>query len=382
MNTAERRDEFLETVVRVGAERAAARPIIEELRTSAEMVWERELPHAWRTAGFAQELISVADEVLEDDPRQSLIFAQLALTVTTSIPRNAYPPPLHAQLEGSAWKQIGTAHCYRSAYDAALRAYDAAERCFRSEASLTHDLAVNDFARAIALSDMGRQAEARKLLERVVPVFRDFGDHKRVVKAMCVTGVIEQREGRFRGALAAYESALREVPDDDLQTRATLDLNLGHVKAELGETNEAMLLLHQALALFTELKMTGEAKRTEWVLARTLLLSGEFERAIPSLQSTRDDFMTRSMPEEAGLAGLDLAEAFIATGKLTQAREITESVLVEFRAANLNARAITALAYLRDLPETSRSGRAVRHVRAYIEQLRHEPSRAFLPLPD
>lgn len=382
MSATERRDEFLETVVRVGAERAAARPVVEELRTKSVTVWERELPQDWRTAGFAQELVRAADEVLEDDPRQSLVFAQLALTVTTSIPRNAYPAPLHAQIEGSAWRQIGTAHRYRSAYDAALRAYDAAECCFRSEDSLAHDVAINDYARAIVLSDMGRQAEARKILESVLPIFREFGDHRRVVKAMTVTGVIEQREGRFREAHAAFESALREVADDDLQTRATLDLNLGYTKAELGRTNEAVLLLHQALALFTELKMTGEATRTEWVLARILLGRGEFERSIPMLDRVRDDFRRRSMPEEAGLAGLDLVEAMIATGRPATAREITERVLAEFREANLNARAVTALAYLRDLPENARSDRAVRHVRAYIEKLRDEPALAFLPLPD
>ena len=71
------------------------------------------------------------------------------------------------------------------------------------------------------------------------------------------------------------------------------------------------------------------------------------------LQRTRADFLGRGMPEEAGLAGLDLVEALIATGKAAEVRNLTESVLGEFRAASLNERAITALAYLRDLPESS-----------------------------
>jgi hypothetical protein len=62
---------------------------------------------------------------------------------------------------------------------------------------------------------------------------------------------------------------------------------------------------------------------------------------------------------------------------------VTESVLSEFRGAGLNARAITALAYLRDiLPAVDQPGRALRYVRSYLEQLRSEPSRAFLPLSE
>jgi tetratricopeptide (TPR) repeat protein len=382
VDATDRKDEFLRTVAQIDAERTVARPIVQELRTSAALVWERELPQSWRTAGFAQELISVAIETLENDPRQSLVFAQLALTVTTSIPAGTYPAPLQAQLEGSAWKEIGTAHRYRSEYDAALRAYNAAQSCFCRESALAHDLAITDFARAIVLTDMGRQTDARRVLDDAVPVLRSFGDQRRVVQAVMLTGIIEQRQGRFEEARAAYESALREVAAADLQTRATLYLNLGQAQAELGETNEAMLNLHHARTLFVELKMSGEVTRTEWALACALLRTGAFDRAIPILEGTRVDFLARSMPEEAGLAGLDLVEALIATEKPAEARKITENVLAEFRAANLNERAITALAYLRDLPEAWQSDRAVRHVRTYIEQLRLEPARVFLPLSD
>lgn len=372
----------MRTMARIASERAAARPLIEKLRTSPALVWESELPAEWRNAGFAQELIDTAVATLESDPRQSLVFAQLALTVTTSIPPDSYPAPVQAQLEGSAWKEIGTVHRYRSEYGAALRAYDAARRTFDRENALAHDAAITEFARSIVLSDMGRHAEARRVIEEIVPILRSFGDQRRTVQAMMMTGIIEQRQGRLAEARTAYESALAEVPDDDLHTRAVLYLNLGQALGELGESNESMLMLHRARTLLTELQMPGEITRTDWALGRAMMRAGDFEGAVPILQRTRSDFHDRGMPEEAGLVGLDIVESLIALGSSAQARGVTEDVLSEFRAAQLNERAITALAYLRDLPEPSRSGRSVRHVRSYIEQLRLEPDRPFLPLPE
>jgi len=376
-------DEFLAVVSRIEAERTDARPLIEDLRRSGELLWERELPESWRTAGFAMELLTSASDVLEEDPRKSLVLAQLALTVVTSIPEGTYARPLQAQLAGSAWKEIGTSHRYRSRYDAALRAYDAAQRCFESEASLSHDVAILDLNRAIVLSDWGRNEEAGTLLESAVPILREFDDRRRVVQAQVIAGNIRQRQGRFAEARSIYESALRDLDPDDLHTGAVLHLNLGRAETEIGDFHAAALHLQRARAVFSELSMPAEVARTQWALASALMRAGDFDRAVPILQRTRADFLDRSMPEEAGLAGLDLVETMIATSHPAEARSLTERILEEFRSAELNARAITALAYLRDLlPSARQSGLAVRHVRNYIEQLRHEPSRVFIPLPE
>ena len=51
--------------------------------------------------------------------------------------------------------------------------------------------------------------------------------------------------------------------------------------------------------------------------------------------------------------------------------------------AKLNVPAVTALAYLRDILEvTPQPQRAVRHVREYLDGLRLQPERLFLPLPE
>jgi len=379
----ETRETFVRTIEQLTAERAAAHPIVETLRSNASAAWDAEIPSSWRTAGFVQELTSAASDVLESDPRQSLLLAQLALAVATSIPTGTYATPVQAQIEGTAWKEIGTAHRYLSEYDAALRAYDAAQRSFASASSLGHDVAVIDFARAITLADIERYMEALDLLSDVEPLFRSLGDAARLVKVSLLKGNIYLRQGRLEEARATYEKALEEVGLEDLHTRAMLYLNLGQTCANLGDRNNGVLMLHHARQLLSDLGMSVEVNRTEWKLACVLLLNGEFTKAAPILNGVRDFFLNKGMPEEAGLAGLDVADAMIAIEQTNQARALVERVLTEFTNAKLNARALTALAYLRDvLPTTRQPQRAVRHVRQYLDQLRTEPARLFLPPPE
>lgn len=383
MNAIQARDAFFQTVAQLSAEREAARPIVNDLRTSFGSVWEEDVRVSWRTAGFVQELTAAAVEILEHDPRRSLGLAQLALAVATSIPPDTYPVPVQAQIEGTAWKEIGNAHRYMSEHDAALRAFDSAQRCLTGASTLAHDRAVVDFARAVVLSDIGKQDEARALISDVIPVLRSFADQRRVVHAAMLIGNIDLRQRRLPEARAVYEQALRDVSSDDLYGRAALYSNLAQVCTDMGDINEALLMFHHARAILSELGMTTAVTRTEWALAQLLLRNGQFHQAIPILQRTRDIFIQNGMIDDAGLTGLDLAEALLAIDRRDEARLITERVLGEFVKAGLNIGAITALAYLKDmLPGGGEAQRAVRHVRTYLEQLRSEPALAFLPLPE
>lgn len=383
MNVTERRESFLRTIAQLTDERAAARPIVESLRSSSAELWETEIPSSWRTAGFVQELAAAASEILEADPRESLALAQLALAIATSIPTETYDAPIQAQIEGAAWKEIGTAHRYLSEYDAALRAYDAAHRAFASATALAHDDAIVDFARAIALTDLGRHDEALELLAKAEPLLREFGDSRRLSQVAVLTGIVKYRQGCYEEARATYEKALRDVPLDEVHTRAILYGNIGSASADGGDLNNAVIMYNNARQLFAALDMPIELNRTEWNLARVLLATGEFYKALPILKHVREFFLDKGMPEEAGLAGLDVADVSIAIGAFEEAREVVSRVVTEFTTANLNTRALTALAYLRDvLPSTPQPGKTVRHVRQYLDQLRSGSASLFLPLDE
>jgi tetratricopeptide (TPR) repeat protein len=383
MNVREGRESYLRTIAQITSERNAARPIVRALRNSGRDVWDVEIPQSWRRAGFVQELTALAYELLETDPRESLLLAQLALAIATSIPAGTYEAPIQAQIEGTAWREIGTAHKYLSEYGAALRAYDAAQRAFASANSLAHDDAIIDFARAIVLVDLDRLDEARQLLEKVRPLFRSFGDKRREVHAQILAGNIYLSEQRWSEACDTFKALLPEVPENDLYGNAIVRSNLGFAYEHMGQYNDAAPMLYAGLQMLIELGWAVEITRTEWSLARLLLMTGEYQKAAAMLERVRAGFLQKTIPEEAGLVGLDLADAWIALGRTADARELVSTILAEFTAAKLNSRALTALAYLRDvLTSKAEPATAVRHVRTYVDRLRNEPSLIFLPLPE
>ncbi|HEV8660786.1 MAG TPA: hypothetical protein VGS96_19445 [Thermoanaerobaculia bacterium] len=368
---------------RLADERAAARSVVATLRTSLDAAWDRALPEAWRTLGFVQELTSVSDSVLEQNPAQSRALAQFALAVAAAVPRADYPAITIAQVEGHAWKALGTAHRYLSAYDAALRAYDAARRCFAAFGALADEEAAVDLATAVVFSEIGRFDEALALIEQSAATFASFRDEQRVVQGTLLKGMIHHRRGDLRAARIAYESALMSAQErDDLHTLAAIHNNLGQVLIELNETSAAADALARARDLFAGLEMPAEVGRTEGALARLLLHNGAYERAIALLQRVRQRFLALGMIDEAGLAALDMVDGLVATNDRAAALRLTETVLAEFRAARLE-RAIVALAYLQELLREHPSPAAsIHHVRLYVEQLRSDPDRVFLPLPE
>jgi tetratricopeptide (TPR) repeat protein len=383
MTLGERRDAFLETIARLTAERAAARGIVASLRASSAEVWDWEIPAHWRTAGFVQELASIASDVLESQPRESLAYAQLALAIATSIPLGTYPVPVQAQIEGAAWKEIGTAHRYVGEFDAALRAYDAAQRCFAGANTLAQDAAVVELARAIVLVDLGRHEEALSLLNSIAPVLRSFEDHRHVVQVRQLTATIYYQQNRFDDARVELEDAIKEVHFDDAYTRAGMTGTLGLVYGKLGRVDDSLTHIHKARAILADLGMTGEVNRNDWALATTVLEAGDHTRAVEILQGVRNTFLSLSMAQEAALAGLDLADALIAGARMSEARQVVEASLAQFIAAKQNQNAVTAMAYLRDiLPTTSSPRKAVDHVKEYLRRLSFEPARVFLPPPE
>src|ERR1700693_3261496 len=186
----------------IAEERAAAKSVVQSVLERGEEVWEEEIPASWRTAGFVQEMTAAAVGILESNPPRSLSFAQLALAVASTIPPETYPSPVQAHIEGRAWKEIGTAHRYLDAYDAALRAYVAAHRSFAGECSLVHEQARAEYGRASMLILCDHHEEGLALLNCITEVFRTFGDQTLVANCEAVKAVSSTTKGDLNTALA------------------------------------------------------------------------------------------------------------------------------------------------------------------------------------
>ncbi|PYQ26750.1 MAG: hypothetical protein DMF57_19000, partial [Acidobacteria bacterium] len=219
------REALFDVMEQIAEERIAARPIVEELLSRGDEVWDEEIPDSWRTAGFVQELTAAGAAILETDPSRCLNFTQLALAVASSIPSETYPSPVQAFIEGRAWKEIAVTHRYQSSYEAATRAYATAHRAFAQESALVHEQMRAQFGHATVSVATAKYEHATELLERLAEVFHEYGDERYIIYGQITRAAISYYRGDFQRAATKHLELipkLEEVAPEDLFTLALL----------------------------------------------------------------------------------------------------------------------------------------------------------------
>jgi DNA-binding response OmpR family regulator len=199
---------------RVAREREIARDLIERLRPDEEL-FDRELPESWKTLGFVKELAAASARAIDSNLDAALRYAQIALVVATAVPPSSYPRVLRLEAEASAWRELASAHKFRSEYAPALRAIDAGESLLAAVPALSYDRLLFQYSRALVYADMHRLGDADELLQAVVSGFSEFGDQRRVVDCILLRGMIAHRRGDLQRAVADYEHviSIAEAPN-------------------------------------------------------------------------------------------------------------------------------------------------------------------------
>lgn len=359
------------------AERLEAAAIVPMIQADPERFLDMPLPPAWRTVGMVDVLCDAARTELVRSPRNSLHLAQLAIAIADGLP-DAYPAIMRSQSAAHAWKALSNAHRIASRHEASLAALDEADQRIADMPALGYDRAVLALARGFTLNEMGRLYEALLILESARETFAEYQDARHVAQCDLVIGMTLHNRGEIADARQAYMRVIKPArAAGDLHTAAAAYNNLGRAAADAGEMSAAVDALQQARAIFRELDMPTEIARTTWSIGVAELAASRFTSAIPILRDVRQELLKLEMPEEAGLAGVDLVEAFLATNQRSAARELATKVFEEFRAANLNERALQAVSYLRETADVATPAVA-HHVAAYLRRLEKEPALLFV----
>jgi len=381
--TLETKEGLFALMEQIAAEREAARPIVERLVASGEAIEDIEIPEEWRTAGMVAEVSESAYNLDESQPKLSLALSQIAFAIATNV-ANRYPEPVGNYIYGRALREVGYAQRYLDAYDAAIRAFQSAEDIFSREGALIHDQAISQYGRAVMLYRAGQYDETVNLVTSVQAVFESFADEVRQMKCQCLEAIVSHERGDLVRAKQKYEALLRRLLlTNDLPTLAATYQNLGVLNLALMQTNEAVIAFSRARSISVALNAPSEISRADWGLAQVFLVCAQPEKALPLLQRIRQDYLSRSMPAAAAEVGLHMVDAFVGMNQLDQAKTLTQQVLKECVDHNFNEKAIMALAYLRDILQTTMDPRpAIRHITSYVKRLRSEPALLFVPLEE
>ena len=374
--------EFAETARRLQLEREEAANVVDRLlrETPRERWGELAQRAELRTCGALERLGNAVARMLERDPRQALAMAELAVAVVDAIPPAMYPRIVHTQLHAHAWKDVGQSLAYLGQYRQALQALDRAENYIGDFGALAHDSAIVRFVRATTLQEIERHDESLALLAECKSVFREHGDTRRLLLCGIAEGVLLHRLRKYREAREAYLLLLAGTRDSiDREAIACLHNVIGHCSVDLGDYDAAEVHLSRAIELFHEIGQPMQAAKAELGRGRLLVRQAQIARGIAHLRAVRGDFLRHEMIEEAGLCGLEIAEALLIRDGAAEAEALARQIIVDFTAAGLNIRAITALGYLSEAIRARKASTAmVTQVREYIVSLRTAPEREFL----
>lgn len=373
---------FGETARRMQRERDAAANVVERLlRETPRERWAELAGHPQlHTSGALEKLGNFAAQALGRDPRQALAASQLAVAIADSLAAGTYPPVVIAQLSAHAWKDLAKAQLYLGRFDDALSALDTAEARVAPHGSLMHDLAIVRVVRATTLHEIDRYDEAFALLAECKKVFRDHHDNKRLILCGISEGVLLHRMRRYREARETYLLLLAVTVDSgDRDAVACLYNVIGHCSVDLNDFETAETYLSRAIETFHSLGQPLQAAKAELGRGRMFVRRGDVHRGIAHLRPIRADFLRHRMTEEAGLCGLEIVEALLIRGDVTEAEALARQIIDEFTAASLNKRAISALGYLSEaIASRKASTDMVTTIRDYIVSLRTSPEREFV----
>lgn len=374
--------EFAVTARRLQKEREESGEVVERiLRDTPRAEWPSlaENP-ALRNSGVLDRLSREVQRRLDRDPQEGLALSNLATAIAETLPADAYPPVVLAQIQAQAWKDRGQALACVARYDDSLAALDHARGRLERYGTLAHDRAVVEFARAMTLREMDRHEESLAILCDSKAVFRDHGDSRLYLVCGNVEGMVVARLGDFHGASEIWLDLLPSaVQQRDRRLEACLHNNLGYTAVELGEYEQANVHLSTAMAIFNDLGLPIEVAKSELARGRMLVRKGDLDAGITVLHRTRATFLHHAMVEEAGLCGLDIVDAMLTRGVPAEAEALARCIVDDFTAAELNARAISAVGYLSETIAARRaSGAVVHQVRQYIYALRKDPQREFV----
>ncbi|MGA7614227.1 MAG: hypothetical protein WBX15_03510 [Thermoanaerobaculia bacterium] len=330
------------------------------------------------SVGLVRGLLAEIRRNLTESPSESLRQTEIALDLIQHLPEGE-PDLVRLELRGETWKLRSHAFRFLARYSDALDALDCAETYYEETVTSDYGLAVIAFARAVVLREIDRLDQAERLLDEAENVFQRYGDRKRATEAAMFRGAIAFRRGDMGKAQQTWMGLLEAAETEpDLAHVGILLSNLAQCSAEIGKFGEAASLFVRAISAYDEAGNLTDKLRARWGLAQLYLRRNDYELAIGSLGLVRQSLEEAGMLEEAGLCGLDIVEACLATARWNEAERLASALVETFTAAGMNNRAIAALAFLRDaVAAKTVSHEIVEKVRIDLSHLHHEPQRLW-----
>jgi len=355
----------------------------------------------FRDRMLCERLLLASHEEGFRDPARSQQLASIAVAVAervaqaagesaapppgAALPPGAFPaasPDLLAGLRARAWAQLGNALRINSDHEGAAATFRSAEALLAAHprVALLDKAKVFDL-RASLHRDRRELADAARLLDRVIAIYRRLGQSSLMGQALAQKGLVLLEARDLEGSMELLRRAL-ELIDPQEEPRWYLAVRHNQIMALLddGKPREAFALLFHTRPLYLKMGDRMNLLRLRWLEGMVAQGLHRLEQAEAAFREVRDSFVELAIEYDAALVSLDLAAVYLQQGRTVETRRVAQEMLVFFESRQIHREAMAAFLVFCNAAQLEQvSLGLVQEVAAFLKQARHTPDLRFMP---
>jgi len=360
-------------------EQAAPRLTDELLALAPQRRGQALAEHRFRTWAVVDHLLAAARSLCFEDAHRSLDMALLAGEIAARLDADEYGASALCDLRARVALASANARRILCELDAAEEDFGLAERLLE-EGSLDPRLRAEHLRlKAALLRAQRRGAEAGRLLDQAMAIYRWSGETDQQVRVLISRALLAEQQGDFETAVAASEQAhglLAEAPEDRLHLVVLHNLASHHLR--LDHVDQAAELLADIRRLDAAQGGRLDGIRVDW-LEGLVRLARSDDGGEDLLRAARDGFVAEELPVDAALVCLDLAAHYLTAGRTAETRQIADEIVPLFRSYRIEREAMAAVLIFQQAArmETATASLA----REVASSLRAARERSAAPVP-
>jgi tetratricopeptide (TPR) repeat protein len=310
-------------------------------------------PRRLRGLGGYYALLERCQELRNDDPRQMVDLARLAVSVAERLSPERYGAQQVADFRCRAWIELGNAWRAADRLHEAERALgEAADLLRKGTGDLLLEARLFD-VQASLFADRRQFDVALESLDTVHALYLALGDRHLAGRALLSKGVYTRFAGDPEEALRLLRQGAATIDEARDPALAWLAVhNQADFMVDLGRFREARTLLTRNRWRFGGRIQGVKALKLRWLEGRIHAGLGELDRAEQAFLDARQGFEAAELPYTAATLLLELAILALRQGRAAQARDAVLEAVGVFTTLEIRREVLAAVLLLQKSFET------------------------------
>jgi len=333
-------------------------------------------PRRLRSLGGYYALLERCQALRNDDPRQMVDLARLAVSIAGRLSPERYGAAQVADFRCRAWIELGNAWRAADRLDEAERALgEAAELLREGTGDLLLEARLFD-VQASLFADRRHFDAALEALDTVHALYLALGDRHLAGRALLSKGVYTRFAGDPEEALRLLQEGAADIDETRDPALAWLAVhNQADFMVDCGRFREARTLLARNRWRLGGTPQGVKALKLRWVEGRIHAGLGELDRAEQAFLDVRQGFEEAELPYTAATLLLEVAILDLRRGRVAPAREAVLEAVEVFTTLKIRREVLAAVLLLQRSFETgAATGALLETVLQFMTRAESDPT--------